>query len=140
MGIFHRGIRGDLLLNWWDGTRWSGFMSLGMPEVEDALYPAVNVAAPLTGPPAACSWGPGRMDVFVRGPGGEMLHKWWDGKDWSRYESLGMPVRHGANPQGIPLTGAVAACTWGAGRLDIFARALDGNLYHARWDGAWDHD
>jgi hypothetical protein len=139
MGVFVRRSRGDLLLDWWDGTRWSGFTSLGMAEVEDALYPAVNVAAPLTGPPAACSWGPGRMDVFIRGPGGEMLHKCWNSKDWSRYESLGMPIRRGDRLRGIPFTGAVAACAWGANRLDVFGRALDGNLYHAWWDGTWDH-
>lgn len=140
MGVFIRGPRGDLLLDWWDGTSWSAFTSLGMPEVEDALYPAVNVAAPLTGPPAACSWGPGRMDVFIRGPRGELLHKYWNGTDWSRYEPLGMPIRRGDQPQGIPFTGAVAACTWGENRLDVFGRALDGNLYHAWWDRTWDHD
>jgi len=140
IAVFVRGALGDLLLKWWDGTRWSDFASLGSPEVQYDLYPAVSVAAPLTGPPAACSWGPERMDVFARGPHGDLLHKWWDGKDWSKFESLGTPRTRDAEQRPIPFTGAVTACTWGAGRLDVFARALDGHLYHAWWDGTWDHE
>lgn len=140
IGVFVRGPRGDLLLKWWDGTRWSEFASLGSPEVQYDLYPAVTIAAPLTGPPAACSWGPERMDVFARGPGGDLLHKWWDGKDWSPFESLGMPIAVEADRRCIPFTGSVTACTWGPSRLDVFARALDGHLYHAWWDGTWDHE
>ncbi len=135
-----RGARGDLILKWWDGTRWTEFASVGLPEVQYDLYPAVNVAAPLAGPPAACSSGPERVDIFVRGPGGDLLHKWWDGKDWSTFESLGMPTTRDAESHPIPFTGAVTACTWGVDRLDVFARALDGNIYHAWWDGSWDHD
>lgn len=139
MAVFIRGALGDLLLKWWDGRRWSAFASLGSPQVQYDLYPAVTVAAPLTGPPAACSWGPDRMDVFARGPAGDLLHKWWDGKDWSPFASLGMPLTADGDRRGIPFTGSVTACTWGPGRLDVFARALNGSLYHARWDGAWDH-
>jgi hypothetical protein len=135
-----RGARGDLILKWWDGRGWSEYASLGFPEQQFDLYPAVNIAVPLAGPPATCSWGPERMDVFVRGPGGDLLHKWWDGKVWSGFESLWMPMTNDAQQRRIPFTGAVTACTWGAGRLDVFARALDGHLYHAWWDGTWDHD
>jgi hypothetical protein len=139
MAVFLRGAAGDLVMKWWDGARWSEFASLGMPEVPDEIYPAVTVGVPLTGHPAACSWGPERMDVFARGPRGELLHKWWDGKDWSPFESLGMPLMPAGDQRCIPFTGSVTACTWGPGRLDVFARALDGTLYHAWWDGTWDH-
>ena len=70
-------------MKWWDGTAWSEFVSLGWHETPDEIYPAIMLAAPLTGPPATCSWGPGRIDVFARGSGGEVLHKSWDGHDWS---------------------------------------------------------
>ena len=95
---------------------------------------------PLTGPPAACSWGPGRIDVFARGSGGEVLHKSWDGHDWSPFVSLGMPVSMDPEPEPLASTGAIAACSWGPNRLDVFTRAVDGNLYHAWWDGSWTHD
>ncbi len=138
MGVFVLGPLGDLLLTWWDGRQWSGFTSLGAPDVSHDLYPALTVTTPLAGPPAACSWGPERLDVFVRGPGGDLLHKGWDGEGWSDFESLWMPLTRDAEPQRLPFLGAVTACTWGENRLDVFARALDGHLYHARWDGGWD--
>lgn len=46
IGNFVRGSRGDLMMKWWDGTRWSEFASLGWPEVPDEIYPTVTVAAP----------------------------------------------------------------------------------------------
>ena len=124
-------------MKWWDGTRWSEFASLGWPEVPDEIYPTVTVAAPLTGPLAACSWGPNRMDVFARGSSGEVIHKWWGGRDWSAFVSLGMPVTADAEPTPLSSTGAIASCTWRVNRLDVFTRAVDGNLYHAWWDGSW---
>ena len=67
IAVFRRGARGDLLLKWWDGTRWSDYAP--SPESPDESYPAVTMPAPLTGPPAAGSWGGGtRLDVFARGP------------------------------------------------------------------------
>ena len=138
MALFVRGAAGDLVMKWWDGTGWSDWGSLGSPELPDPLYPVVNAPAPLGGPPAACSWGPQRIDVFARGAGGSMLHRHWSGDAWSPFTSLGMPVTGDMEP--IPFSGGVAACSWGAPRLDVFARALDGNLHHAWFDGRWDHD
>jgi hypothetical protein len=37
----------------------------------------------IEGDPAACSWGPDRIDLFVRSAGGELLHGWWNGERWS---------------------------------------------------------
>jgi hypothetical protein len=132
MAIAVRGSRGDLMLKWWDGARWSEFASLGWPEEEAEDYPAVTVSAPLSGPPAVCSWGRERLDVFVRGARGQVLHKGWDGRAWSPFVSVGMPV----DAQGglLPSTGAVAACSSGPGRLHVFTRAVDGNVYHAGLD------
>jgi len=139
MALFVRGSSGDLMMKWWDGKAWSEFASLGWPELEDETYPAVTFTAPLTGPPAACSWGPDRMDVFARGARGEIVHKWWNGREWSDFSSLGMPVTADAERQLLPSAGAVAACSWGTGRLDVFTRAVDGRLHHCWWDGTWDH-
>jgi hypothetical protein len=129
LAVFVRGLRGDLLLKWWDGAKWSDFASLGMPELPDPAYPAVSVPAPLTGAPAACSWGEHRLDVFVRGERGDLLHKSWDGRQWSAFESLGMPIDDDGDA--VPFTGAVTACSSGIGALDVLARAADGRLYHA---------
>jgi hypothetical protein len=135
--VFTRGAAGDLLIKWRDGESWTDFASLGSYEVPDPNYPVVNLTTPLTGPPAACSWGPRRLDVFVRGAAGQMLHRQWEGKEWSDFHSLGMPL--GADRAPLPFTGTIAACSWGPKRLDVFARAVDGRLYHAWFDGRWEH-
>jgi hypothetical protein len=137
IALFVRGSRGDLMLKWWDGSRWSDFESLGWPQEEAEMYPAVTVPSPLTGPPAVCSWGRNRLDVFARGGRGQILHKSWDGRAWSPFVSLGMPVD--SERRLLPSTGAVTASTWGPTRLDVFTRAVDGNVYHACFDGKWDH-
>ena len=130
IAVFRRGGAGDLLLKWWDGAAWSKYASLGAPQAPDPSYPAVLAPAPLSGPPAACSWGASRLDVFARGASGDLVHAWWDGGDWSSFESLGLPVAAGQAP---PLTGAVSACSAGEGACDIVAGAVDGRLYHAVW-------
>lgn len=130
IAVFRRGAAGDLLLKWWDGAAWSKYASLGQPQAPDPSYPAVLAPAPLTGPPAGCSWGPSRLDVFARGADGGLVHAWWDGGEWSSFESLGVPV---SNDQAVPLTGFVSACSAGEGTCDVVAGAVDGRLYHAVW-------
>jgi hypothetical protein len=138
MAVFVRGPDGDLLLKWWNGAAWSEYASLGLPEVPDPSYPAVRIPSPLTGPPAACSWGADRIDVFARGPHGSVLHKFWDGTDWSDFHSLGLPAAD--DDDVVPLVSTMTACTSGPGMLDVVARGVDGRLYHAWWDGTWEHE
>ncbi len=91
---------------------WSGWQPLG------------GVA---TASPASASWGPNRLDVFVRGGDNALWHKWWDGTAWRGWESLGGQ-----------LNSKPAVVSWSAGRLDVFARGLDNALWHKWWDGrAW---
>ena len=138
IAVFIRGPVGDLLMKWWDGTQWNQFESLGSPRDYDSIYPAVTVPVPLTGHPTACSWGPSRLDVFARGSHGDMLHRSWNGNQWGQFESLRTPSGEGGTA--VPFVGMATACSWGQGRLDVFARALDGQLYHAWWDGSWEHN
>jgi hypothetical protein len=134
IAIAARGARGDLLVKWWDGTKWSPFASLGFGAEPDQLYPAVKVPAPLSSAPVCAGGGSTRLDVFARGQRGNLLHKWWDGKDWAEFESVGCP----ATPEGalIPFTSASIACAWEKFQLDVFARAADGKLYVATWNGS----
>ena len=134
IAIAARGARGDLLIKWWDGAKWSPFASLGFGAEPDQLYPAAQVPAPLSGPPVCAGGGSTRLDVFARGQRGDLLHRSWNGKDWTRFESVGCP----ATAQGglIPLTSASVACAWEKFQLDVFARASDGKLYAASWNGA----
>ena len=136
MGVFARGPAGDLLLKWWNGSAWSPFASLGSPQEPDCVYPAVRRAAPISSAPAGCGGGTTRLDVFARGPRGDLLHSWWDGQGWNVFESLGMP-RSPSTGAWIPFTGISLACAWEKFRLDVFARAADGKLYSASSNGSW---
>jgi hypothetical protein len=134
MGVFARGSHGELLVKWWDGVSWSPFASVTAPDETDPINELIEIPMPLASAPAACGGGAGRLDVFARSPGGDLLHRWWNGSSWTRFESLGMP-RSGSAP--IPFTGISLACTWGKWRLDVFARGVDGRLYAASSNGSW---
>ena len=71
------------------------------------------------------SWGPGRLDVFVRGNDNTLQHTWYDG-DWHDWESLGGT-----------LTSSPAAVSWGSSRIDIFTRSTNNTLAHKWFDGGW---
>lgn len=135
--IAARGAAGDLLMKWWDGAKWTQFDSLGFATDPDPIYPAVDFPVPLASAPVACSGGSKRLDVFARGQRGDLLHKWWDGKNWSSFQSIGHPR---SGPDGAPMafTGVSLACVWTKYQLDVFARGADGKLYNASWNGSWD--
>ncbi len=110
LDLFAVGETGTVFHRLWSG-RWYNWLPLG------------GVA---TASPAAVSWGPGRLDVFVRGVDNQLHHKWYDGNAWSGWEGLG----------GC-LSDAPAASSWGAGRIDVFVRGCDGVIYHKWFEGGW---
>ncbi|HPJ29786.1 MAG TPA: beta/gamma crystallin-related protein [Methanothrix sp.] len=79
--------------------------------------------------PAAVSWGPNRIDVFVRGSDNALWHRYWDGKTWQPWESLGMPPSGG-------LASAPAAASRGPNKIDVFIRGSDEALWHRYWNGS----
>ena len=89
-----------------------------------------NLGGGILSAPAAVSWAPNRVDVFVRGVDNRLYHNFTDTwRDWApgSYEYLGGSV--GASP---------AATSWGANRLDVFATATNGAVNHLAWTGnAW---
>jgi hypothetical protein len=127
LAVATRGAPGDLLVKWFDGRAWSAFTSLGTPQEPDPIYPAVQCPVPLASAPVLAGGGAARLDAFARGQRGDVLQRRWDGKTWSRFESVGMP--QGVNGERIPFTGAGLAATWGRSSLEVVARAADGNLY-----------
>lgn len=78
----------------------------------------------LSSSPAVSSWAPGRLDILARGESHQLTHKWWDGRAWFAWESLG----------GV-IVGDPAAVSWGSNRIDVFVRGTDDALWHAWWDG-----
>jgi GH25 family lysozyme M1 (1,4-beta-N-acetylmuramidase) len=99
--VFHR---------WGDGSTFQGYDTLG-GLVADGTEPA------------AVSWGPNRIDVFVCGVDGQLWHAYWDGASWRGWEPLG----------GL-LTATPAVTSWASGRLDIFVRGADHAMWHRFWD------
>jgi pimeloyl-ACP methyl ester carboxylesterase len=75
---------------------------------------------PLTDSPGVCRRGTGELDVFVRGPANEVLHRTRRGTVWSAWTSLNFVA-----------TSELSAVSWGGARLDVFARGIDGGLNHA---------
>jgi hypothetical protein len=135
MAVFARGTAGELLVKWWNAGGWAPFVPVQSPEELDPALQLVELPLPLTSWPVACGGGRTRLDVFARGPGGDLLRRTWNGTDWSRAESLGMPYAASGDP--IPFTGFSLACAWDRWRLDVFAGAVDGKLYNASSNGSW---
>ena len=70
--------------------------------------------------PAVCSWGGGRLDVFVQGTNGALYHKTYTTTSgWSGWESLGGK-----------LTSSPAATSRASGGITVFARGTDGAIWY----------
>jgi hypothetical protein len=76
----------------------------------------------ITAGPAVSSWGPNRLDCFVKGGDNALYHKWWDGSAWRGWENLGGRI-----------DGAPTAVSWGPNRIDVFARGMNNHMYHKWW-------
>lgn len=74
--------------------------------------------------PSVCSWGPGRLDVFVQGTNGAMYQKVWNGSGWSNWINLGGK-----------LTSAPGATSTG-NQVGVFAAGTSGTIYYKHWNGA----
>src|ERR1051326_7069702 len=81
----------------------------------------------MQGKPAAVSWGPGRVDVFVRGGGNELDHKWFDQGSWSS----------GWENKGGTLASSPAVASWQPGHLVVFAWDQAGRLSDIGFWGQW---
>jgi Repeat of unknown function (DUF346) len=75
--------------------------------------------------PAASSWAPGRLDVFVRGTDNQLWHKWY-AAGWSGFEALGGTT-----------VDSPAAVSSGNGRIDVFVRGTDNQLWHRWYANGW---
>lgn len=102
--LFTRGRDGALHWKFYAGGQWSGWEDLGTQ---------------ITSAPTATWWDGNRLDVFARGPAGQVLQRVYQNNTWDpRVYDLG----------GV-ITSAPAVASWGPGRLDIFARGANGALY-----------
>lgn len=90
---------------------WHNWINLGSP-----------LGRPVVGTPSIASWGPGRIDIFVRGADNRLYHRFWSGGNWSNWIDL----------DGV-LTSSPAAISWGGDNyIDVYVRGSDNALYE-RW-------
>jgi hypothetical protein len=68
------------------------------------------------------------LQVFAVFSDGELWNRYWDGASWHGWESLGGELDGSA--------GTPAASSWGADRIDVWARGRDGRIWHRFWDGS----
>jgi hypothetical protein len=87
--------------------------------------PWTSVGGVASSAPAVTSRGTGRLDLFARGPDGQVYRTFNDGAGWSPWSSLG-----GAT------TSAPAAVAASANRIDLWARGTGSSLRHKFWQSA----
>jgi hypothetical protein len=87
-----------------------------------------------TSDPDASSWGPYRLDFFVKGAKNELRHKAYTGAAWTEWETI---------PGGPELKSGPGAVSWGSNRIDVAAQVLDGSIGHwatANGGASWAYD
>jgi hypothetical protein len=111
--VFARATDGSLAVNYWNGSAWSGWSSLG----------GVATAAP-----TVISDGDGRIDVFVRGSD-SAVHRlsWRDATGWSSWNRV--------DP--MPVSSGPAAVVLGTDRYALFARVGNDIVINVLSGGAW---
>lgn len=116
-----RGTDGNVYLETFNPSTnaWNGWDALGAPP------PGV------VGDPALVSWGPGRLDLFVRGGDNKLWQRWRPSAD-----SFWSPWIQPVGPDGT-LASSPAVSSRGPGRLDVFVLGNDGIVYQRLYDGAW---
>ena len=86
---------------------------------ESLEYP-IHTSSPI----ALASWGPDRLDIFARSDASSVIHKWWDGKSWSAWQSLGGKILR-----------EPVAVSCRKNRIDVFALGTDSACWHIWFDG-----
>jgi hypothetical protein len=81
-----------------------------------------DLSGGVTSSPEVVSTGTGSMDLFIRGPNYELLHKHWTNGVWGAWENLG----------GY-LTSGPGATTYVTSRIMVFVRGGDGRVYYRAW-------
>lgn len=113
---------GDVVHTYYDQNAWH------LPNWEFISYPG-NIGANEIG---CDSWGPNRIDCFVRGENRRIYQVRWDGAGWGTFDMGPLPT---GTVSDSPRMG-IAASGYGSNSLHQTVVAVDGNVYHRKWDGA----
>jgi hypothetical protein len=83
------------------------------------LLPSVDLGGGFHSDVAVSSWGLRRLDLFRQGDNNTLQHRSWDGRSWTRWETIGGGV-----------VDTPAAISWDDNRIDVFALGINGHLLH----------
>ncbi len=128
VSVFLRGADGELVVLEREAESFGPIRSLGVPT---ARMEGSRIAIPVEWPIAACSTRDGEIHLVARGAEGDLVHGRLRDKEWSGFESIGVPIareREGALPMG--LAGAPTACCRERGKLEVFSVSGEGDLLH----------
>ncbi len=112
---------GIVMHRYYDANAWqpSDWESLGFPGVEMTEI-------------GCSSWGVNRIDCFTRGADRRIYQIRWDGWNWLWVDMGPLPTGTSVD---IPYLG-IAAAGYHTDILFMVVIALDGNVYHRKWNGA----
>lgn len=119
---------GDVFHTYYDGNAWQ------LPNWEFISYPGG-----VGGNEIGCdSWGVNRIDCFVRGADRHIYQVRWDGASWGTINMGPLPTGTVSDSPRMGVAAAAPQATPGPSiqRLFQVVVAVDGNVYHRRWDGA----
>jgi hypothetical protein len=101
------------------------------PPPPPSWHTGTNLGAFTADSPDIASMRSNRLDVFARGgTSSNLLTNWYPGTSWQGWSNLGGPL----------LASGPGAVSWGSERLDVVARASNGNLLHWWYDGLWHNE
>lgn len=111
---------------WWNSSSgWSAWNAMGAPT--GVLFPYG---------PDANSMYDGHVQFFAVGNDGNLWNRWWfDYSGWSGWHSTGHPM---VGTQHVYLRSAPTSLSWGDGRVDVFAKGSDGNIWQRSFNYGFD--
>jgi hypothetical protein len=134
-------VRLDIFVNGIDGNVYHKYFAAGWgPNNIGADWESlggVPVGARVIGSPAAVSWGPDHLDIFVTGTDGIVYHKSYSAAGW-RPGGMGAawePLGGSSSPVGERFTGSPAVIVSGPNRIDVFVINGSAKAYHKFRDG-----
>jgi surface antigen len=115
LNVFIRGNDGQIYQQYWNGTNWTGYASIGGGIASDPDVIVHN----------------GALSVFARGNDGQIYNKYNNGSGWTGWASMGNTTM-----KGIP-----RVIQYGS-EIDLFALGTDGHPYKNTWQstsgwGGW---
>jgi hypothetical protein len=117
----------------------SGRFRFPVPCGQESWGNVESLGGAITGVPAAVSWGPNRIDVFVKSFDNKIYHKAYDsslppGSDGTHWYPTQTWEPHGGNVYGSP---AVASYASGQLMIGVRGSSYGNDLYYQTWNNGW---